>query len=212
MKKKLLCLMKIGKREHMYDLIENGTMFLQRLRNYREIEDIERGDRHEGVSQSLQPDKIELRVNGEKIEGIVGPIEYFENGANPLVYCMYGYNSSHSPCHSGNLLDVRCFGFGDTAVIIKNGKKFFDRIIIACEKLNVGVKGKLVEYVDFDNHHGKMGPFRKYKQWFEHQHEFRFVFDNDVLPTDYKFCIGSIHDIAEIHPIKEINSIVKFRY
>ena len=71
------------------------------------------------------------------------------------------------------------------------------------------LEGKLVEYVDFDSHHGEMGAFRKYQQWHEHQQEFRFMFEDNTSEKDKIISLGPLNDIAELFPTSDINNIIK---
>lgn len=204
--------MKIGSKENMEELLNDGSIFLQRWRNYQKIEQVERGDKNEGLSHSFQPENITLKINGKNIEDIIGPIRLDDGGINPFIYCMYGFNSTHASCKQGQLVDSRCESFGDTAVIIKDGIQFFERLKKACENVVNSFEGKLIQYVDFETYHGEMGCFKKYKDYFSHQHEFRIVFGDIVANKTFKIKIGTIQDIAELYPLGEINNIVKIKF
>lgn len=203
--------MKIGELEFMEKFLKEGEMYISRLKRFRKIEEAERGDTNDGISHSYQPDQISLYVNGEIVEGIVGPIRTVENAINPLIYSMYGFNSDHSLMNPGVLLDDRCHKFGDTCVIIKDSNEFFNRLVETCKSNNLNVEARLVDYVDFHSYHGEMGPFKKYLQWHAHQHEYRFVFEGLTGAKNKLLQIGSLEDIAEIFAVSEVNNIVKFQ-
>ena len=211
MTKKLLCLMKIGELKYMEKFLKEGEMYISRLKRFREIEEAERGDTNDGISHSYQPNQISVHVNGDLVEGIVGPIRTDENAVNPLIYSMYGVNSDHCQMNPESLLDDRCHEFGDTCVIIKDGKEFFNRIVESCKSNGQNVEARLIDYVDFHSYHGDMGPFRKYLQWHAHQHEFRFVFEELTGANDRLLQLGSLEDIAEIFPVSEVSNVVKFQ-
>jgi hypothetical protein len=203
--------MKIGNLGNMNKFLKKGEMYISRLKGFREIEEGERGDSNEGVSHSYQPDQVSLHVNGEAVEGVIGPIRTDENSDNPLIYCMYGFNSDHSKMNPESLFDRRCHDFGDTCVIIKDDKEFFNRMVKNCRSNKLNFEARFVDYVDFNSYHGEMGPFKKYLQWHAHQHEFRFVFDELTGEKSKILQIGSLEDIAELFPVSEINNIVKIQ-
>lgn len=198
---------KFGKRKDMESLMTSGTLFMQRLSKFREIEEQERGDPDDGIDHSLQPNQTQLLINGETINGVVGPIRIIENtSVDPLAYCLYAFTSDHLKTIGNNYIDKRCLEFGDTAVIIK-GADFYERIKTKCDKIKAEIEGKLVSYVD-RSYHGKMGSFKKYSN-FEHQSEYRFVLNSSIKDENYKFDIGPINDIAELHPADKINELIQ---
>lgn len=204
-----LCLIKIGEKEYMQELVEYGALFFQRLSIYQELEQKERGDPNENLSQSLQPDKIKVTINNRILSDLAGPVQIRIGGESPLAYCMYSITSDHLGVQDGNYIDQRCFEFGNTAVVITDGTEFFNRIVEACKLSNLEIKGQLVEYVDFNSFHGEMGPFKKYEQWFKHQSEFRFILNSDITEDSFKLKIGSIKDITQIQDVEELNKVIK---
>ena len=199
--------MKIGDKKYMDRFIENGEIYISRLKRFRDIEEAERRDTHDGITHSYQPNQVNVLINEILIKGVIGPIRIDEGTANPLIYSMYGFNNSQLGTEP--LFDKRCYKFGNTCAVIKDGQEFFSRIKNYCKSNKLELEGKLVDYVDFDSHHGEMGSFRKYKQWHEHQQEFRLVFDDNTSEKDKIISLGSLNDIAELFPTSEINNIIK---
>ena len=201
---------KFGKRKDMESFINKGTLFMQRLSKFRKIEDQERGDPNDGITHSFQPTQIQLLINEEPINGIVGPIRIIDDIRNdPLIYCLYTFTSDHFKNSGTDYIDSRCLQFGDTAVIITGGEEFYNRIKLKCESIRASIEGRLVTYVD-NTYHGEMGPFKKYTE-FEHQSEFRFVLGSNIKQETYKFSIGSIRDIAQLHPAEKLNELIQIR-
>lgn len=204
-----LCLIKFGKKKDMRELVDNGVLYFQRLSTYQKSEDAERGDENENLSHSWQSNKIKLEINGQIISGIVGPVRIRNYNENPLAYCMYSITTAHIDMPDGKFIDEKCYKFGDTAVVIMNGSEFLSRIKAACESIGAGYKGKLVEYVDYNLYHGEMGPFKKYKQWFGHQSEFRFLLHSDSTDKDFKLTLGSLSDITQTWEVSRLNKLLK---
>ena len=203
--------MKIGNFNRMEKFLKNGEMYLSRLKGFREIEQAERADINDGISHSYQPNKVSLIINDQIIEEVNGPIRVDINSENPLVYCMYGFNSDHAQLIDQQLVDDRCRKLGDTCVVIKDRKEFYNRVKRGCKEFNLGVDARLIDYVDYYNYHGEMGVYKKYQQWHAHQHEYRLVFDELTDIKNINIPLGSLEDIAEIFPFKEIHNIIKIQ-
>ena len=62
-------IIKFGEAEHIKELYENGTIFMQRAENYAKIEHDEIGDKHENLSHLYQPEYLtSVKINGEEIK------------------------------------------------------------------------------------------------------------------------------------------------
>lgn len=144
-----------------------------------------------------------------EIDGIVGPIRIVETSAyNPLIFCVYGFTNECIK-EDGSHIEPRCCEFGEHAVVITDVKKFYQTIGDAFKKVGNGtIKAQLVEYVSYDEHHGEMGPFRKYDD-FSHQSEFRFAYEDKNLDPTYTLEIGSLEGVATLCPSDQANSLLE---
>lgn len=207
----LYFLVKFGQYEFMKKLFETGSIYMQRLRTFQDIEHDQIGDKNEGLSHILQPEQVVLIVNGTEINDITGPIRIVETTAyNPFIFCLYGFTNE---CinESGEHIDVRCQEFGDYAVVITDAKKFFQMIKDAFDNADIGnVEAQLVQYVSYGEHHGEMGAFRKFDK-FSHQSEFRLVYENESLEPTYSLDIGSLEEVATLCSSDQVNSLIKVK-
>ena len=202
-------LLKFGEREHLNKMLIHGVLHMKRLRSFQKIEHSEIGDKNEGISHCWQPDQIIVEVGGKKLEGIIGPVKITEEAdGNPYVFCMYGITPDHFNKEPGKYIDEKCLEFGDSVLVITNGKEFKRRILESYNKMGGKIKTGAVSYVDHNSYSGKMGAFRKF-DYHSHQSEFRIVYQNNSKDDVLNFNIGSIEDIAAIYPSNKINSLIK---
>ena len=210
--RELYFLIKFGKYKHMKALFDNGIIYMQRMRVFTEIEHAQIGDVNEGLSHTLQPDRVVVNINGQDIQSIIGPIRIIENPTyNPFIFCMYGFTNEIIN-ESGKFINDQCLEFGESAVVVTDILKFRNLVGEAYKKIDSGhISGKLVEYVHSNKHHGEMGAFRKFSE-FKHQSEFRLVYD-DIHHTEnaFKLNIGSLKDVAFLVSSKEINDLIKIK-
>jgi hypothetical protein len=207
--RKLYFLVKFGQYTFMKQLFDTGSIYMQRLRAFQDVEHDQIGDKNEGLSHALQPSQVALKINDLDVAGIVGPIRIVETNAyNPLIFCLYGFTNDCID-KNNNHIDARCCEFGDYAVVITDVKKFYQMIGDAFKNVGNGtIKAQLVEYVSYNEHHGEMGPFRKYDN-FSHQSEFRFVYeDKGLAPTD-TLEIGCLDGVAILCPSDQVNDLIK---
>lgn len=207
----VLALFKFGKREHIYQFVHEGHIYMNSLNYFRKLEDdMLRADKHEGASYNLQADGAILQVkqSGEWVDmaEIKDPLVWSDGSKDVTnIFCMYAFRESASK----NLIDTRNFGLGDSFAMItaKDGDEFFRRINVAAKKENIVLEQKLVEYVDKATYDGTMGVFRKFSH-FAYQSEFRLsvVTGKD---SPFSFRIGDISDISTIGTVAELNARIK---
>ena len=116
------------------------------------------------VSHSYQLSRISMSVNGKPFP-LKGPGNCTidtDPQFNPFIYCMYALTTKHLLCQEGQYIDDECFSFGDTAIIINDVMKFYERLKNACIQNKFNIEAKTIEYVDQELHDDKMGPFRKF--------------------------------------------------
>lgn len=171
------------------DLFVKGDIFADSIYNFRNIkDDIGRGDIFEGCYETVNKDNFDHN------------------------FFTAGFSDDLKENIMGNVLfiDERILEFGDTCVLIKDNKEFFDRISLSLENLNINIDAFFahdVRYYAHDDITQFLDPFSKLKN-FEWQREFRVIFvpnDNisvfDTLPL--KINIGDISDITEVYNAKK---------
>ena len=214
MKKELLGLVKFGSREHMEDFRRNGTMYMNTVEYFRVLEGRGHvGDEDEGLQSCYQSDRINLKItksDGESIvlsreNGLTGQILTRNNAVNGQnIFCMYAFlDSGVKP-----VVDERNLIFGDTYVCITSCTSFLERIDTAAKKAKVKIYKSLVEYVQRDNHNGKMGIFKKFVTH-SYQNEYRFVLSHGSS-VPYTLSLGDISDITIIGSSNDINNHIEF--
>ncbi len=168
-----------------------------------------RCDVNEGQAFWLQGEKVafEVEVDGKfrSIAGIRHLAYRHPDDLRVNVFCMYALRASQAE----TLVDSRNFQFGDTFVVLRDGDAFLTRVQVTAEKTGFELKWDLVQYVDRQTFHGKMGIFRKASD-FSYQSEFRIA----LLPgagSPYVLDVGDLTDIAIIAPLCEINRIMRVR-
>lgn len=206
----VLALFKFGERRYVEQFVYEGKLYMNTLEYFVNLEaDSQRSDKDEGLNWCMQPNRVKLRmeIDGEfkDIPGISGAILYSQpcdRAAN--IFCMYALRATqeHPPINPLNLK------FGDTFAILKDGDEFLRRVQIAAEQSGHRIDWKLVKYVDRSQHHGPMGPFRKFSR-LSYQSEFRIA----LFPGTGKafdLTLGDISDIAILGPLSELNERLRF--
>ena len=204
-----ILLIKFGQYMHMKSLLEEGSMYMQLLRNYVDIEHDQIGDPDEGLSYSLIHD-VKVEVDGVEIEEIIGPVRIVDSTEyNPYVFCMYSLVFENIKTE-GNTIDPRCCGFGDYAVVVKDRREFLKRLRHIFERDCVGrLNGGLVKYVNRESYNGEMGAFRKYDSY-GYQLEYRYAWEGSGSNTSaVTLKIGDLSDIAVLIPSEKLNSLIK---
>jgi hypothetical protein len=203
-------LLKIGKREHMQDLCENGTVFMQRLSAYRNVESKVVGDPNEGLLLHFTSDnstvKITVTVAGLTIPFERGDWQSLKVNCSALhhgVYCMSAIEVPGDGTFNSErdlipfMSDKRLLGFGDTLVIFKDSPEFIRRFDVAARdaghELDLDGPG-LVQYVGSD-YCGKVGPYVKIGDY-AYQQEFRFMSDKPIPGSSLTLKLGRLTDIA----------------
>jgi hypothetical protein len=208
----IYALIKFGDESHMEELINDGIIFLRRLKAYSCIEDPARADIYEGSAMAIQPKNAVFTVNGRRIKDFAGPLS-IDGGKNPLVYCMYALSPNHLACEKGQYIDKRCLDFGSTAVLIVDVMAFYEKlkqaVMQAVMQHRFNLRCDLVEYVSWKDYSGAMGPFKKFDDH-SHQNEWRAVFTSSITDETFQLKLGSLRDIAKIGKAKELNRGIEF--
>ncbi|WP_320034785.1 hypothetical protein [Halarcobacter sp.] len=194
-------LIKFGKKKYMEQLLEKGTIYMNRLSYYRENSNEEIGDRFEGAIYNCPISKTKTFINEKYFRNdlVDGSSKVLNLNQNPFLYCMYG-NFVKEKKQFKNVLEIddKNIKFGDSIVIIDNPQEFMNRILNRCPKLTY----HKIRYINENEYLGKMDYFTKYEKY-KHQQEFRLAYlDEESDKKDFTFDIGSISDIASIEYFK----------
>ena len=201
-------LIKLGSKEYMTALYEQGEIYMQTVDYFRSLErkDDGRADPNENLKLYYKGNGLKGLTITVKKGDITANISQ-QTGLESLTYREYLsiginiYSLSHVELPVGvttpPILDLKNFSEDkDYAVIISNTKEFVERIRSSMMKQQgyVGIAAKPVEYYDDTNYGGEVGKFRKSKEY-EHQKEYRVVgyFEDKCVR---KFYVGSLKGIA----------------
>lgn len=202
----LFLLIKIGAEDHMTRLLEQGEVYLNTVEKMREYDTTTgRGDPTEGRAflQNYPAGTLEFDfmkgcpVRYERLT--VAQIPTFPLGN---LYCLYSFGRHHTVGLSEFMLDPRCANFGTHFVIIKHLPKFFTRMEQALTTAGLEYDHGLVKYYDEQTYSGNLSVFYKPKT-FAYQQELRFHVQT-TLGEPLILQLGSLVDIAEIHPVSAL--------
>lgn len=208
MKHHIQTFLKFGSFENMIDLFENGTIYMNTIQYFREIEDKElRGDQYEGASKIINslPGKfrvpnIDREFNYQKVHVLESFEEVLGN-----IYSLYCISSYGFPNPLDFELDQSNKRFGTHCVMIKDNQYFLDALESELIKQGLKFKHGLVNYYDKEMKNGNVTLFEKPLE-FEYQKEFRFYVENDLLePIILK--LGSLKEVAELITMEDALSI-----
>lgn len=201
-----LLLVKILPRHRVPDFLD-GNLYMNTDRYFSEMDttDLVRFDADEDADEALQISEISIqdKEGGSwvPIGGVINPIVYRSNSKEPInILCMYALTDNVNDC-----FDERNLNFGDTAIVVKDAKKFVNRFRSAAELAERELHYGPVNYVNKKNYHGPIGSFKKFND-FEYQSEFRFVLSGGNTGP-IKFPIGDIRDTCIVCPSSDISKI-----
>lgn len=196
---------KIGKREHILDLYENGTVYMNTLKYFREIEDENRGDPNEGAIDLTAARNGTFRVpwSDQDFKFIRARYGSFLQTGN--LYCLYCMSSYGFPNPLEFKFDDRNIEFGSYCLMIKKPGVFLERLERALKKQNYRFKHGFVNYYQEKTRMKNLGPFDKPEK-FEYQKEFRFFVENDRLEP-IKVNIGSMKSYTEVHEAEGLKTL-----
>lgn len=160
-----------------------------------------RFDCHDGIDEAIQAAKLEVLGDNDEwldLGGINNPITVRSAASEWLnVLCLYAMTD-----REGDAFDERNLAFGNTAILINNLPKFFERLQVAATRERKSIGGGPIEYVDKATYHGRMGPFRKFKEH-SYQNEYRVIIgggDGNACRLD----VGDLRDISSVLPSTDI--------
>jgi hypothetical protein len=212
---RMLVLFKFGQESHLVSFREQGQMHMRTMRYFaaEEKENAARGDRFEGASTLLQPAGLRMTISHPTIgtheidpNDLAGPVFFsYNTEAEQNIFCMFSLTAPTTE----PLLHKDYLYFGSHFVLILNTPEFLRRAHGALLALKLRGTAGSVEYYDEASYSGKIGPFRKPKD-FAYQKEYRIVAQPGTVPFR-NLMIGNISDIASpVLPLSEIDTIVDF--
>lgn len=197
--------LKLGSEENILDLFENGTIYMNTIEYFRNVEDEElRGDKYEGVSRVINslPGTFKLPVIDREFNYIKVHLKESYKEVLGNIYSLYAISSKGFPNPLDFKFDERNLRFGTHGVMIKDLPLFFNKIENELKKNNLKFSHGFVDYYDKEEVSREITLFEKPLE-FEHQKEFRFYVENDKIEP-IKIQIGSMKDYAEILKIEYI--------
>ena len=207
-------LIKIGVFEHMSALYEEGELYFNTFKYFRELECSSdgRGDPNEYLSYyGGNGTKVAIKRKGDKEYTQINDVQFVSMRNNQEeyshLYCLSSINKSWT-YKNKLLISSKNFADGKNyAVIIHNFNEFAKRLKAKLVELKVRAKAGYIDYVSREKYNGEMGCFRKFEEY-SYQNEYRIVahLKNDSVPQTIK--IGSLKDIA-LKPLsqKEFESL-----
>jgi hypothetical protein len=204
MKNTIQAFLKFGAENHINDLYENGTVYLNTIEYFRKCEDEElRGDEYEGTNRIINSlpgsfiiPGINHTVNYEKVH----VKEAYDIVVGNL-YCIYCISSHGFPNPSDFEIDTRNIRFGTHCIIIKEPGTFIKKVEDALREGSHKFSHNLVKYYDKSTYSGELTLFHKSLE-FEYQKEFRFSVENSVLEPII-LNIGSMKEYSEVLKIED---------
>lgn len=210
----ICCFIKFMDPKYVSSFIDDGLLYMNTVEYFRTYEEADvalRADQHEGLSASYSPDEVELNIEGQILDGVVGKIDSRPLHVDEMkLYCMTVLN--HSDLQNGFRLDPRFLNFGSKAVVIEGAglQKFIDRLQSSIEPnyslyasdSSLKVSG-VVQYVDRNEHHNELTIFNKFLEY-RWQHEFRVALESPFKSGPFKLTLGSLKDCAYVVDTKEL--------
>lgn len=226
---KLLCLLKVGKKEHMESLAA-GNIFCHHLAHYKNSQFAAEPffDEHEGLMAVYQADKVNLKVSskqlGQDVEVELDPGTQFVMSGNlhSPCFCLHAMHTAEwthkeFPEEEAYLFkeylqvpaEMGKFKNGDDAPYVwlpTNPNEFFDKLKSACDAAGIGITGDLVKYVDLKAFNGKVakekiGLVKQIRH--KDEREYRIIFRGKNLDNPFTLQLGDLRNISMVMPLEE---------
>lgn len=196
--------LRFGRKEHIYDLFENGTVYCNTLKFFRDHENPAIGDKYEGTSRLVNTAQIksfEITIPGDQstrpIKLNPSSIHLREFYSDPILnlYCLYTVDTDEVIKKEIYRIDEEMTRFeASHLIIIHTPGVFIERMVKAIRTADRHAEYGFVDYYDKKTYSGDLNLFHKPNE-FAYQKEFRFVIGNDVQqPLILK--LGSLKDIS----------------
>ena len=201
----ILALLKFGNKDNLSDLLENGTIHMNSIQYFRNIEDSNlRGDAYEGVTQIINSWPGHFDINGVPINYLSVHVPQSYNTVYGNIYSLYCISSHGFASPKDFNIDKRVQEFGSHLLIISPGE-FLKKIKNVLDFIGLIHHNGFVDYYDRNAINSKISLFQKPNEY-EYQKEFRIYVERKAI-TPLVFKIGSIKEFAELHPVEAIDKI-----
>lgn len=213
MSKIYLGLIKLGAKEHVFDLYDNGHVYLNTFEYFRaaEVNDDGRADVNEYITkyhagEAMDPLEITLTATLNDGEIIDIPLSR-AGGVSSIVMNCLEKKYSHLFCMSlidkdwisenGTILDRTNIAPGkDWMLIVQNIPEFNRRLKLAIAQQGFGAcEARPIEYINAENYSGEVGCFKKFNTY-SHQQEWRLAVNCPNKAEPQHLYLGSLADIA----------------
>jgi hypothetical protein len=223
---KLLCLTKIGLREHLLGL-QQGHLRCRHLSFYKRIEGspLHFQDPDEGLLGIYQAGLVELSFTPpdhapivmNSGNGLLGQVIITTDLDNPI-FCMHAIHTGDWTHRTFGAEELAAFKeslqipaemdrFGTHILVITNGLEFLRRVRRACVSQQIRLSCGLVRYVEPSRVHGPvpkhLSTFTK-RTCFKHEREYRFQLTRLLgFPDPFALEVGPLEDISIVAPLNE---------
>ena len=213
MEGEILMFFKFGSKENMMDLYKNGTIYLNTIDYFKNLEEQGlRGDDFEGTSfikNYHEYKTIDYEIKFEHGKSIpINPVKLSVRGNNNItqgnIFSLFAIKTPDI-LDDNFKIDDRVEKFGSHCVVIKNLPYFLKLIKLEIDKLGLAYSMDVVNYYDKDRYNGDLSLFDKPVE-FEYQKEYRIVVYNDKNKP-LILSIGNMQSFSEIQASNIINQI-----
>jgi len=201
-------LIKIGKKEDIADLYENGTIFMNTVSFFIEYEEKEiRGDKDEGIAGIEQIADLKLldKETGVELARAMNSsqLKYRDDENKGNIYSLIAITSRDNP--ESFHIDEKNKKLGDSFIVICNVPEFISRLEKELKARKFEYKYHPVQYYDPKEYSGKLDIFCK-QNYFKYQREFRLFIKKDE-DSWLNIKIGSIEDISHVFDIDKLEKL-----
>ena len=201
---------KFGEEEHITDLFNNGTIYMNSVQHFRKFEDGQlRGDKYEGVSSIKNYPQGTYEIPSMNIEGEYVSLQLRESFEVVLgnIFSLYCISSKGWDNPLDFQIDERVKKFGSHCLIVKKNDLFLKLIEHKLRDLQIKYTHDFVEYYNKNDVNREINLFEKPND-FEYQKEFR-IYADTKSDKPLIFNIGSLKGIAEIYPSESLVDTLK---
>lgn len=202
----ILTYFKFGQESDIFDMLRNGTIYMNPIQKFREIKDEQvRGDNYEGVTKVRNLPAGQLEIESLGVKGNYIKIHLRESYEKVLgnIYCLYCISSNGFPDPKNIRIDQKVKKFGTHLLMITDCLKFRDRLFNGLNATGLKYHHDFVQYYDKDAINDSINLFQKPLE-FEYQKEYRIYVERDAIDP-FSFQIGSLEEIAVVFPIDKID-------
>ena len=195
---------KFGSEKNILDLYTNGTVFLNTIQYFRNIEDGElRGDKYEGVSEIINSLPGTFKIKESEQEFRYEKVHLRKSFKEILgnIYSLYAISNKGFQNYQDFKINERVNEFGSHCLLI-DPKSFIDQMEKTFNKLGYSYSHGFVDYYDKEKICREISLFEKPFE-FEYQKEFRFFLKNEKIEP-VKIQIDSLENCSELFKTKDI--------